>query len=196
MAWTDNGSAVFEVVIDSARDDGAEIPLGVESVLRFYYGVIEVRVPGADLEDVPALRVKVGQFRFEEIDLDGPGRSAELRRAPPPGTVPDDLARGSVRIWRRKSAGVVQQGVSLVARGLTPDSDYGVWIEDEGGTLVETGTLVATSEGLGYWALDTRYGDTLPTDLGIDAVKDLRRRRVELRRDGFDEYSLAGLFPR
>lgn len=196
MAWADNGSAVFEVVVDSSLDDGAEIPLGVESVLRFYYGVIEVRVPGADLVDSPVLRAKVGDFDFEEIDLGGPGRAADLRRAPSPGAVPDALARGSVRYWRRKSAGVVQQGVSLTARGLTADSEYEIWIEDAGGALVEVGALAATAEGLGLWSLDTRFGDTLPAGIGVDSVKDLARRRVELRRSGFTDYSLAGLFPR
>ncbi len=196
MAWAENGSAVFEVVVDSAVDDGSEIPLGVESVLRFFYGFIEIRVPGADLVDAPVLRARVGKFSFEEIELNGPGRHANLRRAPSPGAVPDDLARGSVRYWRRRSGGAVQQGVSLDAQGLTADSDYEIWIEDEGGTLVEVGALAATSEGQGHWALDTRYGDTLPAGIGVDGVRDLARRRVELRRAGFTDYSLAGLFPR
>jgi hypothetical protein len=196
LAWTDNGSARFEVVIDSALDDGAVIPLGVESVLRFFGGVVEVRVPGADLVDAPVLRAKVGDFDFTEIDLTPSGRNADLRRAPPPGAVPDETARGSVRLWRKRQAGAIQEGVSLSARGLTADSDYEIWIEDAGGSLVEVGALSATTEGLGYWALNTRYGDTLPAGIGVDTVKDLRRRRIELRRAGFTDYSLAGLFPR
>ena len=194
LAVAENGSGFFEVVIDSARDDGAEIPLGVESVLRLYFGVVEIRVPGAELDDVPVLRAKIGTFHYETIDLTGPGRTAELRRPPPPAPLPDDFARGTVRTWRRREQGAIQQGVTLNASGLTADSDYEIWIEDAAGTLVEVGELAATSEGLGYWSLDTRYGDTLPPGIDVDSVRDLRRRRVELRRSGFDDYSLAGLF--
>lgn len=196
MACAENGTAVWEVVVDARDPDKPELPLSAESVLKFNGGKIEIRVPDANLADVPVLKGTVGDFHWEEIRVTGRGRVATLRTAPPPGVVPDEAAAGFVRVWRRREHGVPEQGFAIFASGLTEDETYEVWIEDAGGTLVESGSLDATSDGLGYFSIDSRAGDDLPDGIDVTTVRDLSRRRVELRRSGFTDYSLAGLFPR
>lgn len=196
MACAENGSAVWEFIVDSRDGEAAELPLSVESVLKYTGGKIEIRVPDADFADVPVLRGKVGAFHWEEIRFQARGRTSNLRIAPFPGTVPDADASGFARVWRRKKDGVIEEGFVLFAKGLTEDETYEVWIEDAGGLLVESGSLDTTSEGLGYFSIDTGAGDDLPDGIDVTTVRDLSRRRVELRRAGFAEYSLAGLFAR
>ncbi|MHC4821417.1 MAG: hypothetical protein ACYTDX_06825, partial [Planctomycetota bacterium] len=88
------------------------------------------------------------------------------------------------------------QGIVLFARGLLEDDDYEVWIEDEFGDMQEVGEIYTTIDGQGLWDIDTGRDDTLPFEAGIEDVRDLQGRRIELRRFGEVDYSLAGLFPR
>ena len=82
LACTESGSAFFEIVVDSRFDDPAEaLPLGVPSLLSFERALIEVRIPDAAGEDVPALRGRILDFRYRDIVLgEGPpgtrGRTA------------------------------------------------------------------------------------------------------------------------
>jgi len=201
LAWAENGSAYFEVLVDSRYDNGAEIPGGAESMYRLQGAVFEVRVPGASLEDLPALRGRLRDFRWRDFVLrpGSPGtrgRTAPMVRPPPPVVPPDDLARGKVRVWRRPRPGGARMGISVFARGLTGEETYEVWIEDPAGDLQEVGSLESTGDGLGFWSLDTDAGDTLPPEAGEDDVRGLARRRIELRRSGFTDPSLVALFPR
>ncbi len=196
MAAADNGSAVWEVVVNSHDLNPLDLPLKVESVLKLREGKIEIQVAGE-----PVLRGKIGDFDWGSLDaaLAGPGRTAAMRRAPPPGVVPDDAARGVVRLWRRRVRGDPQNplwALTVFAKGLTADETYEVWIEDDTGSLVEVGSMDSTGDGLGLFSLDKRYGGDFPPGIGVSRVQDFSRRRIELRRSGFTDYSLAGLIPR
>lgn len=201
LAWAENGSAYFEVVVDSRYDNGAEIPGGVESMVKLTRAFLEVRVPGPALEDVPVLRGRLTHFRFRSVVLRAGspgtrGRTARMVRPPPPVVPPDDAARGSLRVWRRPRPAGARMGITVFARGLTAEETYEVWIEDPAGDLQEVGSLDSTGDGLGYWSLDTDAGDTLPPEAGEDDVRGLAGRRLEIRRSGFTDPSLVALVPR
>ena len=201
LACTENGSAFFEVVIDSRSEDPAEIPLGAASLLAFERALIEIRIPDAAGEDVPALRGRILDFRFRDIVLgEGPpggrGRTARMVRPPDPVIPPDDFAVGRARLFRRRTPDGPRMGIAVFARGLAPDQEYDVLIEDPAGDLQVVGELISTIEGLGYWAIDTGVGDTLPPETGEDDVRGLARRRVEIRRAGLTDPSLVGILPR
>jgi len=195
-------SGMFEVVVDSERDDGAEIPAGAESMLRLLGAPVEVRIPAgiADAEDITVLEGEVGSYRFRRLKVDAaglPGRRARLRRPVAPDFPPDESAVGTASLWRRRLPGkppVYAKGIVVFARGLEPDADYEVLIEDPAGDMVETGEFTASADGLALFSIDSREGDTFPDDLEAEDVRDLRRRRVEIVRSGFSTYSLAGLF--
>jgi len=200
LASSENGSAYFEVVVDSRYDNGAEIPLGLESMVRLERATFEIRVVDASLEDVPVLRGRILDFHFRNIVLrDGApgtrGRAGRLVRPPAPEIPPDDLAVGRARLWRRGRGLDARMGIALFARGLTADETYEVWLEDEFGDLQDAGELESTADGLGYWSVDTGTGEDLP-DEADDDVRNLSRRRVELRRSGFTTPSLVGILPR
>ena len=202
LACTESGSAFFEIVVDSRFDDPAEaLPLGVPSLLSFERALIEVRIPDAAGEDVPALRGRILDFRYRDIVLgEGPpgtrGRTARMIRPPDPVIPPDDLAVGRCRLFRRRTPDGPRMGIAVFARGLAPDQEYDVLIEDAAGDLQFVGELISTIEGLGYWAIDTGVGDTLPPETDEDDVRGLARRRVEIRRSGFTDPSLVGILPR
>jgi hypothetical protein len=191
MADSANGSAVWEVVVNSRDQNKPPLPLKVESVLKLTGGKIEIRA-----SDVVVLQGKVGDFDWGRLNLSGPGRTSTLLRAPPPGAVPDDAATGLVRLWRRRAKGNEQWALSIFAKGLTADETYEIWIEDGGGNLVTVDTLVSTADGLGFFNLDSRYDGALPSGIDVVKVGDLSRRRVELHKTGVSDFSLAGLFPR
>jgi hypothetical protein len=152
-----------------------------------------VRLAGESL----ALRGQVGKFSFEDLDLEPRGRSAALRLPPPDLPAEDLLAEGRIRSWRRRSGGAAAEGFVLVASGLTEDEVYEVHLEDGNGLLRPVGDLLTTPEGLGRYSYDTSVDGPLdPDEMGISSVRELRGRRIEIRRSGFDDYSLAGLFPR
>jgi hypothetical protein len=200
FAVSDSGAGIWEVVVDSAKDDGAEVPLSAESVLRLEAGVLQVRVPGGDGADLAVLRAEIGDFRWRSLDIGmgGTGRRAttRLREPPEPVASPDAGAEGRVRLWRRRAGGSAHQGLILFARGLAEDGAYEVWMEDPAGTLVEVGEFDATVDGLGFWTIDSRAGDLIPAALGADDVRELRGRRIEVRQSGFTDPSLVALLPR
>jgi len=196
---TFEGMGVYEVTVDSNRDVNDTLPLGVTRILDLLRAPVEVRVPNADLEDVAALSGSIGVFRFRAVDSPR-GRRSALRRPPEPAVPPDADAQGLVQLWRlrRREAGevIVESGMGLIARGLSPDAEYEVWIEDEAGDLAEVDETTTTAEGQAVYHFAARDGDTIPPEIGADDVRELYGRRVELRRSGEEQYSLAGLFPR
>jgi hypothetical protein len=195
LAGSENGSGVWEVIVDSSFSGGDGLPLGAGSVLELFGGVIEIRVSGVDFDE-PVLRAKVSPFRWRELRTGPRGRVSALRRAPEFEDVVDEFASGTARLWRKRRGGEVRHGLAVFAKGLTPDDFYEIWIEDASGALVMAGEADSTSEGLAYFALGTGDGETFPPEIDADTIRDLSRRRVEVRRSGFDGYSLAGLFPR
>jgi hypothetical protein len=204
LAVTENGSGMWEVVVDSNRDDGAELPLGVESVLKLAGGVIQVRLPSGEADDFPVLRATVGDFDFRDIQFGQGGdgvksRRTSLRRPPEPAIPPDEAASGTARLWRKKARGPGDpghEGLAVFARGLTEDDTYEVWIEDGAGALQEIGALDSTTGGLGFFSIDSRAEDVIPPELDAEGIRDLSGRRLELRRQGFTDYSLATVLPR
>ncbi|HEU4394261.1 MAG TPA: hypothetical protein VFS92_01770 [Planctomycetota bacterium] len=201
LACTEDGSGYFEVVIDSRVDDGSVIPLEQESMLKFLRATIEIRIPSALGEDVPALRGSITSFRYRDIVLGegAPGtrsRTARLIQPPDPAIPPDDFAAGRARLWRRRAPLGPRMGVAVLARGLEPDLDYEVLVEDPAGDLQPVGLLTSTLEGVGYWAIEIEPGDTLPPEFAEDDVRGLARRRVEVRRSGSTDPSLVGILPR
>ena len=198
----ENSSGMFEVVIDSAREENPEIPAGAESMLRLFGAPIEVRVAAGieDVEDIAVLAGTVGNFRFRSLKVDAagmPGRRVRLVRPPEPTIPVDEEAVGLASLWRRRSRevkGEIDEGILLFARGLEADTTYEVLVEDPSGDMVVSGEFESSAEGLGFFSIDSREGDLLPAALEADDIRDLRRRRVEVRRAGFSDYSLAGLF--
>ena len=201
LACTEDGAGYFEVVIDSRFDDGSVVPLEQESMLKFLRATIEIRVPSSVGEDIPAMRGSITSFRYRDIVLgDGaPGtrtRAARLIQPPDPAIPPDDFAAGRARLWRKRTVDGPRMGVAVLARGLEPDLDYEVLVEDPVGDLQPVGEFTSTLEGVGYWAIEVEAGDTLPPEFGEDDVLGLARRRVEVRRSGSTDPSLVGILPR
>ncbi|MHC4922964.1 MAG: hypothetical protein ACYTG4_02660 [Planctomycetota bacterium] len=203
FATADNGSGLYKITVDDDGDGGNVLPAGADNVLELLRAPVEIRIPGFDLDDEPVLFGKVADFRYKT--LPGSGRKSvrskkrRLRLPPEPLPLLDDSAKGFIRIWKRKKAdsfGDRAQGIVLFARGLLEDDDYEVWIEDEFGDMQEVGEIYTTIDGQGLWDIDTGRDDTLPFEAGIEDVRDLQGRRIELRRFGEVDYSLAGLFPR
>jgi len=196
FAYSDNGAGRYLVKTDSRRSVNPELPLGVERVLDLLRSPIEVRIPGFDAEDEAILRGSLVEFRYRGVG--GGGRRSRLRQPPDPLDPVDPGATGFLRVWKRgrDSFGDPRQGVIVLAAGLTPDDFYEVWMEDAAGDMQEVGEMTTTVDGTGFFNLDSRDGDTLPPEIDVEDVRELFGRRVELRRSGFDEYSLVGLFPR
>jgi len=195
------GSGYFEVIVDSRFDDGSEIPAGLESMVKLASARIEVRTTDADAVETASLQGRIPEFRFRDIVLrpgspGTSGRTVRMVRPPEPVVPPDDVARGSVRIWRRPQAGGARMGLAIYARFLTADESYEVWLEDPAGELQEVGALDSTADGLGYWSVDTATGETLPPEAGEDDVRGLRGRRIEIRRSGVTDPSLIAILPR
>ncbi len=204
FAVSDNGSGHWAIELNSNREDNPALPLGVENVLKLARGRIHVRIPSGEEADTTVLQAVIGDFGFRDLDL-GAGAAGEksravaLRQAPPPGIAPDEVAAGKARIFRKRPRGSTSEGyegLQVFASGLTEDGGYDVWIEDGVGDLRFVGTGDATPEGLFFFSLDSRAGDAIPSDLDAEDVRGLGGRRLEVRRSGFDEYSLAAVLPR
>jgi hypothetical protein len=193
------GFGRFEVVNDTGRAAQDDLPLGAERMLNLLRAPVEVRVPGDDVEDEAILFGQIPEFKFRAI---GGGkrkglssRKAPLRLPRDPFPVVDDAARGFVRLWRRRVQGeVVDQGFTAYATGLTEDAEYEIWVEDEVGDMQLAGECTSTAEGQAYFVVSDGAGD-LPLELGDD-LSLLPGRRVEFRRAGDEEFSLAGTCPR
>ena len=201
LACAGDGSCYFEVVIDTRVGDGSVVPLEQESMLKFLRATIEIRIGSALGDAIPAMRGSITSFRYRDIVLgDGaPGtrsRAVRMIRPPEPAIPPDDFAAGRARLLRRRTPDGPRMGVAVLARGLAPDQDYEVLVEDSLGDLQPVGDLTSTGEGVGYWVLEVEPGDTLPPEFGEDDVRGLARRRVELRRSGSTDPSLVGILPR
>ncbi len=204
LALAANGTGQWRVYVDSGWETNAELPLGVERILDLQGGLIEIRRPGAGLEDEPFLAGTIGDARWRDIPSpDGsPGsrvKRARLHRPPEPVVAPDSTARGTVRLWRQRKRGdiaTLEQGLDLFAQGLTEDETYEVWIEDAAGVMVWIEDIDSTSEGMAMFSIDTRYGDLLPAEADVETVRDFARRRLELRRVDYEDPSLVAVLPR
>jgi hypothetical protein len=204
FAVAENGSGIWAVKANTGWASSPELPLGVDAVTKLAGALVEVRLPGDDLEDAPVLAGKLGDFDYGDLPArpGSPGnviRTFRLRLPPDLDARPDEAARGAGRIWRKRGRGDLadkDQGVDLFAAGLTEDETYEVWLEDAHGEMIEVGEAVSTAEGMAFFSVDTRAGDALPFEAEVETVGDLARRRLELRRTGFDEPSLVAILPR
>jgi len=202
FAVSANGTGIWSVYLDSSWENNPELPLGVERILDLHSVRVEVRVP-RDGDDEPVLAGQIFGYHYGSIPngKGGPGtrvKRARMKQPPAPVEAPD-VARGRLRVWRQKKKGdlaSLDQGFEIFALDLTPDDTYEVWLEDAAGEMIYLDETDSTSEGLAYFSLDTRYDGLLPIEADVETVRDLSRRRVELRRTGFEEPSLVGLFPR
>lgn len=203
----DDGSGLYVLRSDSSWENPPELPLAVETVLKLEGARVEVRAPLGGAEDVPVLRGSIGDFRFGDVEGRGNpsvrSRKVALEEPPPPALHEDDGARGFLRSFRRKSRGGAEpafSGFSVYASGLTEDELYEVWIQTDPSdpeTVEYVGLeFTTTADGLGFFSFDTRSGDILPAELDADDVRDLSGRRLEVRRTGYADASLVGIFPR
>ncbi len=199
---SENGSGLYQIRLDSSFETNPEIPLGAETVLNLERGLVEVRITRTNLSETTILEGRVGPFRWDEVDGRG-NRATRSRRTDLQATAEDEGARATLRSFRRRTRGDAEpayQGFSIYATGLTEDETYEVWIQTDPDDPLSLEFLdmsfLSTADGLGFFSFDTREGDLLPDELGVEDVRDLYGLRLELRRSGFDDPSLVGFFPR
>ena len=114
----------------------------------------------------------------------GGGRKSRL--TPPAGAELQD-ARGEVKIKTDE--------LELKVRGLEADTDYGVFLEDGDGVLVEIGTIGTEDDGKGELEFESDDDDDdLPLPLGAMTSDQLAGRAIEIR-DGDGNVVLAGTTP-
>ncbi len=114
--------------------------------------------------------------------------------ATPAVAPPSPAAKGTVVVKHKASQGNSCFDLK-VQKGLVPNPDYVVWIEDApaSGTFTAAGPLQMSASGTkGRLRRDTKKGEALP--LGVGSVLDLSGRAVEVR-DGASAVHLVGTIP-